>query len=290
MTLFGEVNSGDGNHILLGARTGSGFRELHVNQEKVSKWSELAIKLPVLEIHPESYILIMGGPAERRKFLNWGMFHVEPSYARLWSEYTRAIKQRNSCLRFKQIEQARYWNKSLAEHGESIAHYLTKYTKDIAPIIGEISSLFSISDELSLSYYPGWDQDIQLETLLKNELVGEEIPGSTQYGPHRGDLRITWQNKPFSKVSSRGQQKALSIAFKLAQARLLKNESGKSSIYLIDELPAELDSQSRETALKLLDQLNAQVIITAVSKESVDYINNDIKWFHVERGYVTAMV
>ena len=70
----------------------------------------------------------------------------------------------------------------------------------------------------------------------------------------------------------------------------MRQQYGKACIYLIDELPAELDSERREIALNLLSKLNAQVIISAVSKDSVDYINNDIKWFHVEHGKVATML
>ena len=289
LTLFGDVNTPDGS-VQLGIQHKTGLTVLRVNREKVSKWSELAKRLPVLEIHPESYLLITGGPVERRKFLNWGMFHVEPSYGMVWSEYNRALKQRNICLRHRQIDQARYWNQNLAEAGKKIANALQGYTQCIVPHINEISKQFELSGDLVLNYYPGWDQERELHELLELELQAEEVGFSTMYGPHRGDLKIIWKNQPFSKISSRGQQKVLAIALKIAQAKYLKAGCDKASVYLIDELPAELDSQRREIALNLLSQLDAQIIISAVSKDSVDYIKNDIKWFHVEQSGVSAMV
>lgn len=289
LVLFGEVNNQD-DIVQLGIQNKSGLTDLRVNREKAGKWSELAKNLPVLEIHPESYLLITGGPVERRKFLNWGMFHVEPNYGAIWSEYSRALKQRNSCLRHREISQAKYWHQNLAENGNQIAGYLHNYTEGIIPHINEISNQFGLSDELTLKYYSGWDQDHDLYDLLEQELTADEIGLSTMHGPHRGDMRITWKKKPFSKISSRGQQKVLAIALKIAQAKYMQEQHGKSCVYLIDELPAELDNKRREIALNLLSQLNAQVIISAVSKDSVDYINNDIKWFHVEPSCVAAMV
>ncbi len=289
LVLLGEVNN-QNDIVQLGVQNKSGHTNLRVNREKAAKWSELAKNLPVLEIHPESYLLITGGPVERRKFLNWGMFHVKPSYGSIWSEYSRALKQRNSCLRHREIGQAKYWHQSLAEHGNQIATCLDNYTENIIPYIHEISNQFGLTDELSVRYYPGWDQDHDLHKLLEQELTLEEIGLSTLHGPHRGDMRITWKKKPFAKISSRGQQKVLAIALKIAQAKYMQEQYSKTCVYLIDELPAELDNRRREIALDLLSQLNAQVIISAVSKHSVDYINNDIKWFHVEPSCVAAMV
>lgn len=86
-----------------------GGTELSVNQEVVPKWSAITSFIPVISIHPESYLLVTGGPAERRRYLDWGLFHVEPDYKNIWSAYNRALKQRNSCLRVGDVHQARQW-------------------------------------------------------------------------------------------------------------------------------------------------------------------------------------
>lgn len=289
ITLFGEVNSIDST-VFLGVHNKLGVSELRIDREKVSKWSELAVHLPVLEIHPESYLLIMGGPIERRKFLNWGMFHVEPSYGRLWSEYNRAIKQRNISLRSRQFSQARNWHTTIADLGEKIAVFLETYVNSVIPYINAITAQFDLTESIEMNYYPGWNKEFKLIDILEDELKQEDIGFTTLAGPHRGDLKITWEDKPFSKSSSRGQQKVLAVALKIAQANHLKDSKGKNSIYLIDELPAELDDKRRRIALDILSKLDSQIIISAVTRESVNYENADIKWFHVEQSSVSAVV
>ncbi|MFK8027249.1 MAG: DNA replication/repair protein RecF [Gammaproteobacteria bacterium] len=289
LVLFGEVSNLE-QIIHLGAQIGPGLKELRLNREKVNKWSELAKNLPVLELHPESYLLITGGPVERRKFLNWGMFHVEQNYAQTWSEYSRVLKQRNVCLKNKEIKQARHWHQSLAELGAVISQALQQYTLEISPYIDEMLDIFEFSEKVELIYSPGWDQHFSLEELLDRELQANEMPLSTQSGPHRGDLKISWQGKPFSKTSSRGQQKVLSIALKLAQAKLLEHKYEKSSVYLLDELPAELDDKRRKIALDILAKLDAQVIISAVSRDSMKCLDDEVKWFHVKHRHVSSVV
>lgn len=289
LTLYGEVSDQE-DLIQMGVQFGSGAKELRINREKVNKWSDLAKILPILDIHPESYLLITGGPIERRKYLNWGMFHVEPSYAQIWSEYTKALKQRNYCLKTRNIKHARYWHQSLSKNGQCISVALEKYSREIAPYINKVLDKFGFKENIELKYSSGWDREYDLEELLDYELQGDDLPLSTQNGPHRGDLKINWQGRVFSKTSSRGQQKVLAIALKLAQAQLLKQQYGKLSVYLIDELPAELDQQRREVALDILSQLDSQVIISAVSKESMRCLDKQVKWFHVEHGSVSAMV
>ncbi len=289
LILFGQALNQQ-QLIQLGAQISSNSKELRINREKVKKWSDLAKNLPVLDVHPESYLLITGGPTERRKFLNWGMFHVEHSYAQTWSEYNRALKQRNICLKTRNIKQARYWHQSLSQHGETITKALLKYSQEISPYVDEMLYLFGFSEKVALVYSPGWDQSCRLENLLDLELQSNELPLSTQNGPHRGDLKINWHGCPFSKTSSRGQQKVLAIALKLAQAKLLKQQYNKSSIYLLDELPAELDSKRREIALDILGKLDSQIIISAVSRESMRCLDKEVKWFHVKHSHVSSVV
>jgi DNA replication and repair protein RecF len=289
LILFGRV-SNKKQTMQLGAQFGTGSKELRLNREKVKKWSDLAKNLPVLDIHPESYLLITGGPVERRKFLNWGMFHVEPSYAQIWSEYSRALKQRNICLKTRNINYARHWHQSLSQQGQIITEALFKYVHQISPYVNEILQMFDFTQLIELTYSPGWDQSYCLEELLDQELQSNNFPLSTQNGPHRGDLKINWQDRTFSKTSSRGQQKVLAIALKLAQAKLLKQRYDKSSVYLLDELPAELDSKRREIALDILGKLDSQVIISAVSRESMRCFDKEVKWFHVKHGSVSSVV
>ncbi len=289
LVLLGEVLRGD-QSIQLGVQYKTGLSELRVDQTSVAKWSELAKNLPVLDIHPESYLLITGGPIVRRKFLNWGMFHVEHGYGKTWLDYSRALKQRNNALRNRKPDQASNWHHTLADLGNIIAMQLLSYTESITPIVNQIADQFELTDQLTLEYDPGWDQSQELQYLLDQELNQENYSQSTMFGPHRGDLKIKWSQNLFSKISSRGQQKVLAIALKIAQSEYLKVTQNKQSIYLIDELPAELDSKRREKALNLLNTLNSQIIITAVTKHSADYKNNDVKWFHVEHTHVSSVV
>ena len=287
--IYGEVVSNAEEILKLGIKHQNNHAELHINQTKAKKWSELAVILPIVDIHPETYLLVMGGPSIRRKYLNWGVFHVEPSFLSIWREYTKALKQRNCSLKARKYADARNWHHVLSEKGEQISQLLVKYCTNLKPYVTALSEEFGLSNQIELSYAPGWDQNSSLFELLENELM-DDYPYTTQFGPHRGDLNITWGGKKFSKTSSRGQQKILSIVLKLAQAELLKKYSAKSCVYLIDELPAELDLNKRKIALNLLNSIDSQVIISAVTKDSIDCVNLTAKWFHVERQAVSSMV
>ena len=290
LTLYGEVVN-LGNTSQLGVRiSSSSEKELRLNRETTSGWSELAKSLPVLDIHPESYLLVTSGPSERRKFLNWGVFHVEQGFSKMWSEYSKAVKQRNFCLKTRNISQAKHWHHTLADHGEAISKQISNYCLEIVPRVNEILSLFGFTQSIRFEYTPGWDSRLGLKVALDNELRSDDLSLFTQVGPHRGDLKISWNGKLFAKTSSRGQQKMMAIALKLAQAKTIKQKYGKSIVYLVDELQAELDGKQTQIALEILAQLDSQIIITALSREAMKRLDQPIKWFHVKHGCVSSVV
>jgi len=265
--------------------------ELRLNQQNAKKWSDLAKYLPLLAIHPESYLLITGGPSLRRKYLDWGVFHVEQDYPKIWGEYVRALKQRNLCLKLKRLKEARYWHKPLVENGEKIRAMRSQYCSEVAPIVQEYAVKLGLNDAIELIFQPGWDTQFDLIDLLEIELNASENTSSTINGSHRADILVMWNGRKFAKTSSRGQQKVLAIALKLAQSHFLSESHNKSTIYLIDELPAELDHERCRKTIELLEELNAQTLITSVSTESIaNHITCDAKWFHVKRGHVSSMV
>ena len=69
------------------------------NGEDVKQLSDLVRHLPLVLIEPNSHLLVCGPPDGRRRFLDWGVFHVEQDYLVLWRRYSRALKQRNAALR-----------------------------------------------------------------------------------------------------------------------------------------------------------------------------------------------
>ena len=165
------------------------------------------------------------------------------------------------------------------------------HSKALTPIISEFTEKINLPAKVSFEYQRGWDNQTDLLDALEQELYQNKPPLTTGCGPHRADLLLKWQGKKFSQSSSRGQQKALTIAMYLAQSTYMEREFKKKSVYLVDELPAELDQPTSEKILTLLTELNSQVIITTVSDFYLrEQIPEEANWFHVEHGQVNLMV
>ncbi|MCZ6914662.1 MAG: hypothetical protein O7C59_09525, partial [Rickettsia endosymbiont of Ixodes persulcatus] len=93
-----------------------------------------------------------------------------------------------------------------------------------------------VLEGLKLDFYQGWDRDSTLDVVLERSFIRDLSLGYTQYGPQRADLLIKLRGNPVHEVLSRGEQKLLAYALQLAQGLLLKKMTGKSCIYLFDDL------------------------------------------------------
>ena len=64
--------------------------------------------------------------------------------------------------------------------------------------------------------------------------------------------------------------------------------NGKTSVFLLDDVGAELDAVKREIFIDGLLASNAQLFVTAIERQQLGFIDkyNDKKMFHVEHGRV----
>ncbi len=83
----------------MGVRYSRDGFEARAEGVRISSLAELAVTMPVQAIDPEVHRLVEEGPQERRRYLDWGVFHVEPRFVDQWRRYQRALKQRNAALR-----------------------------------------------------------------------------------------------------------------------------------------------------------------------------------------------
>ena len=109
-------------HEKLGLRRTPTDTQVRLNGQAVNRLSDLVRLIPLLVITPNSHELIERGPDQRRQFIDWGLFHVEQSYAREMQLYRKLLKQRNAVIR-SDFESAMYWEKGLATQGERVDRY-----------------------------------------------------------------------------------------------------------------------------------------------------------------------
>jgi DNA replication and repair protein RecF len=247
-------------------------------------------------INAQSFELLTGPPAARRQYLDWGVFHVEPAFFPAWQLFQRHLKQRNRLLRHDKIGSAELsaWTVKLADCGDAVARLRAEYVEAMLPFFQAVVSalLPELAETLNVRYAQGWDSSLSFAEALEQSYEGDRQQGYTRVGPQRADLKILTNGQNASEILSRGQQKLVVCALKLAQGQLLSERDGSGEfMYLVDDLPSELDKAHSRYVCKSLSSLAAQVFITAVDSREVTGVWPDqdaISVFHVEHGTVSA--
>lgn len=272
-------------------RQASGLLRFKVDDEDIHSVSQLAKHLPLQLINPDVYQLLNEGPKFRREFIDWGVFHVEHQFFLAWKEYHRIVKHRNLAIKLKAPkEEVQSWDPGLVKAGLALTKHREDYVKQWLPCFLDILAKILDTKGLSIEYYPGWAAGKDFLTQISEAYPEDRRYGFTSFGPHRADLLITIENGLAKDILSRGQQKLFAYAMRLAQGILLKEQSSLKCIYLIDDLPAELDENKREALFKVLLDLNAQIFVSTIDVDSVNMLQQqaESKVFHVEHGGIKA--
>lgn len=271
--------------------------EVKINGAEVRRASELVESMPIQVITADSSEIILGPPKARRRFLDWGLVHQKSGYLTWRREYQRILRQRNTCLRAgfgKERERLlEAWDNRLAEIGHRIAEQQADYLSDINTRLQEVlQALNETSDSpapVSLHYHPGWSEEGEdLLTMIRATRERDVKLGRTVVGPHAADIRIQVGEHSAAHVLSRGESKSLAQALNVAQADQLHRAKGRSSLFLVDELAAEVDERRRLKFLDLLAIRRYQVLAaSAVALDESGQASgrfSEYRLFHVEQG------
>ena len=308
-----EVSNRSGIHRLGFARTDA-KNHYRIDGLQAEGFSHLAAQVAVQTLLPNASDLVYAGPGERRRFLDWGLFHVKHDHLSVARQYNRALLQRNAWLKAQRGRTPSWqedpWVAAVLSYGLSLNRNRSLYVQRLElPFRRALASL-SEDMEFTLSYrWGGLQDESEGREKMSESFLRDVKLGATQRGPHRADLLIiagevrersrgqsnsdlTQSNHAVNagagETLSRGQAKIAASALMLAQVELQRQEVGENTIVLIDDFGAELDAQHWQRFLGTLEGLGCQVIATSTEAPGnqgwLAQIKCDV--FHVEHGTV----
>jgi DNA replication and repair protein RecF len=250
---------------------------------------ELLRQVAVTCFEPGSHALIAGAAEERRRYLDWGVFHVEPLFLAKWRRYQRALRQRNALLRNQAgAAELAPWDVELAASGEAITAMRVRYFAQLQPFVTALCGELLV--ELGpprLHLDEGYDTGESLFDILQSRRERDTARGHTTAGPHRADWQIGFDAAPRREHLSRGQEKLCAFACLLGQARHHAAASGSWPVLCLDDLASEVDAAHLARMRDAAEQGGAQVLVTGTSAESTPTpASGEVAWFHVEQGRV----
>jgi DNA replication and repair protein RecF len=285
LTVFGRTDDSPARHAGIEIAADSGTRA-RINGAAATSLLELSGVVPVQAIDPEIHKLVDQGPERRRRWLDWLVFHVEPSFAGHWSRYNRALKQRNAALR-SGASAVDVWDRELVANGVAITEARQRSLARLLPRLTETFARFG-DLEVAASFTTGWAAGEEFEAALREHRERDRQRGTTTSGPHRADVTLRRSHRAARETLSRGQQKLTAVAMIISQLRLLQDELGMRAVLLLDDPAAELDEKNLQRLFDELASLKSQMIATSLTPETALF-QAPKATFHVEQGRVVRL-
>jgi DNA replication and repair protein RecF len=278
------------------------------------------VKKPVSEVvghfnavifAPHMTQIIEGAPEERRRYLNLTLAQTLPAYARVLSEYSQALTQRNALLkalneRGGNGDQLEVWDDALSRLGSQIILWRIEAIQRIEHLASRVhNNLTHGSEILRISYIPAYDPlpqpsgqiGLQIDTVIdRSQLELSEIQngflaelrkmrreeiarGVTTIGPHRDELRFLANDIDLGNYGSRGQVRTALLSLKLAEVDWMKSRTGEWPVILLDEVMAELDVQRRADLLKFVGESEQALFTTTdLNLFTPEFVKNVDVW------------
>ncbi len=254
--------------------------------------------LRVVLFSPEDIDLVTGSPSLRRRYLDVVLSTIDPTYLRALAQYMRVLEQRNSLL--KQLagkdrrtadEELAFWDEQLVTYGSYLVvarlRFLAQWSIDLRAAFQRLTALsfavdahyagsVSLPDDVVTTVLEAPISDAQAivgvhyRELLERLRVDELRRGATLAGPHRDDLVWLLDDEPLADVGSRGIQRLVVVAAKLAELRHIERATGEWPVLLLDDVLSELDPEHRARLSEALAPLPAQQVVTSADRGTLE--------------------
>ena len=297
-SVSGTIADSEGTKNRLSLQFSDGSLVPRLDGHRAKSMADLAQKLPVHIIEPNTHSLIEGPPSRRRGFLDWGVFHVEPAILQTYRSFNRALKNINTLFSKGDSKQVDFWLFELATLSVEISSARTDYIERLCkkmeqPFFLKTTNPFSSNKAPSLLFSSGWTKETScldqeaIYGFLKKNITSFTKAKHLNYGPHKATIDFFLNNQTEHHFS-RGEQKSLSIMFWVAQVLILV-ETGVVPVVLIDDVSSELDKQKTNWVLDCLLDLGVQVFLTNIGKKTLITDKKKTNSYKINSGVIKEL-
>lgn len=288
-------------------------KKLLLNQQAISA-PQLKQKFNSLLFSPDSLLIIKESSQKRRELIDELCMSLFPQFAQLYSDCKKLLKQKNNILKQLRDDQIdcnqghdinRHLTRQYLEKSARLVEHRLQALKVIEPILleeflqimdnhyGNVSVQYSFSGKSFSS-----ESSQELLNAMYNrwlELKDREIAsGLCLVGPHKHNIDFLFNGQEARFFCSQGQQRAIVLAFKMAQIKLHYRAHKEYPILLLDDVLSELDQEKQTRFVNYLQSTDAQIFLTTTDatrvpahvEKSVFEVENGLFW--EKKGFVTG--
>ena len=270
------------------------------NDKIVSRSADVIGRFPVVILTPADHSITQGSPSERRKFIDSVISQASETYLKILLDYNKTLRQRSSLLtRIKETRNPRLyeeldaWTEKLISSGSEIIRHRLYFIEEFNTYIRDSYKIIMGNDEvpgISYSFLENSDSgDIRerFSNILKEKRTEELRRATNLVGPHRDDYILEINGISLRTYGSQGQHKTYQVILRFAEFFYLKEVSGKTPLFLLDDVFGELDTNR---SIKISEYLRevGQAFITLTDFSNLSFLNIGEKdrVFRIQNGTI----
>lgn len=240
--------------------------------------------LPAVMFSPDDLQLVKGSPELRRAAMDALGVQVSRNYLSVKRDYEKLLRQKNRLLK-EEVAPAYLAsvNEVLVKIGGQLLRYRLRILRGLREFLPERhASITGADDVVSIEYYSSFSENPLSETAIESlendrEAVEEALYQAIQQraeeesarkmslvGPHRDKPAFTLNDRAAIDFASQGQQRSITIAYKLAELQLIEQITHSKPILILDDVMSELDAARRKTLARYVNEA-AQTFITTTN-------------------------
>jgi len=254
--------------------------------------------LPAVMISPADIELVVGGPEERRRFIDQTICQYDASYLQALVKYNRLLKSRNALLKSAahpleiDLRLLATYDHQLSEPAQYIHTARNQFVKVLSEVVQKLyGQLSGDAERLKADYVSRLSERPLLELLLASR-DQDTLLRRTNVGVHRDELALLLNDENVRKFASQGQLKSIVLALRLTQARILSSHRGKQPVLLLDDLFDRLDPDRVQRLMSLVQhEQYDQVFVTDTDAERLQALEVEgvqVHYHTVEQGRVIS--
>jgi DNA replication and repair protein RecF len=232
--------------------------------------------------------ILNGVPAARRNFIDGFAGRLYPGHVPALLRYRQIVARRNRLLQARTMEnRLAPWDEQLATTGMEL---IDRRRRAVAALQTELARVYPAlaggRQKVEVAYRTALGEATEPAALLEaleRRRADELRRRITLVGPHRDDLAIELDGVDARAFGSRGQQRLLALALRLAEVLPVTEAAGTAPVLLLDDALSELDPLVRDNVVREI-QAAEQVFLT--SPDDV-LVSGAARWI-VESGGIAA--
>lgn len=288
----------EGRELEIEIYIGKEGKIIKINGIKAERNIDILENVFMVVFSPEDLKIVKDEPEKRRRFIDRELCQIKPLYYKYLGKYKRILQHRNSLLKQQEINMdlLAVWDENLAEYGARIIQERSSFIEKLNLISRNISTRITNGKEkLEISYESNVEkkesideQKYLLKKALNKNIKYDIFRRNTSVGPHKDDIKLSIEGIDIRRFGSQGQQRTAALSLKLAEIKMIKEETGFSPILLLDDVLSELDHERQKFLIESMGEVQLFITTTEINEELKNHMWKG-KIFLVEKGKVTEM-